>query len=86
MKIPTPDHAMAADLVAQEPSAADLAAIETEMPVLVAEVELLDARIAALDTPVPEVTIRRIRRARRKLIAARLALANRPGEPVPEVA
>ncbi|MEV5597585.1 DUF6284 family protein [Streptomyces sp. NPDC052496] len=85
MKILTPDHAMAADLAAQEPTAADLAAIDAEMPVLVAEVELLDAQIAALDTPLTEVTARRIRRARRKLLAARLALANQ-SEPVPEVA
>ncbi|MFH8748311.1 DUF6284 family protein [Streptomyces rimosus] len=85
MNIPTPNHAMAADLAAQEPSAADLAAIEAEMPVIVAEVELLDAQIAALDAPATEVAGRRIRRACRKLLAARLSLVNQ-GEPVPEVA
>lgn len=86
MEISTPSHAMAADLAAQEPTAADLAAIEAEMPVIEAGVELVDAQIAALDSPVPEVTIRRIRRARRKLLAARLALANQHLGTVPEVA
>ncbi|WP_405600221.1 DUF6284 family protein [Streptomyces sp. NBC_01410] len=65
-----------ADVFDREPSAAELDAIEQEMPVIRAEVELLDAQIIALDRTPNEVDTRRIRRARRKVLAARLAVAN----------
>ncbi|GHA24775.1 hypothetical protein GCM10010372_25900 [Streptomyces tauricus] len=65
-----------ADELDREPSAAELDAIEQEMPVIRAEVELLDAQIIALDHTPNELDTRRIRRARRKVLAARLAAAN----------
>ncbi|WP_329187113.1 DUF6284 family protein [Actinacidiphila glaucinigra] len=61
-----------------EPSDAELSAIECEMPVVLAEVELLDAQIMTLDRIPSEVDARRLRRARRRVLAARRTLANRP--------
>ncbi|MGW0144503.1 DUF6284 family protein [Streptomyces sp. NPDC003333] len=60
-----------------EPTAAELDAIELESPVILAEVDLLDAQIKTLDRPVNEVDARRIRRARNRVLAARRDLANR---------
>ncbi|MCH0563255.1 DUF6284 family protein [Streptomyces sp. MUM 2J] len=60
-----------------EPTDAELEAIEREMPVILADVELLDAHITALDRVPSEVDARRIRRARRRALAARVALVNR---------
>ncbi|MEU9185403.1 DUF6284 family protein [Streptomyces sp. NPDC048484] len=65
-----------ADEFDREPTFAELDAIECEMPVITAEVELLDAQIIALDRTPNEVDTRRIRRARRKVLTARLAAAN----------
>ncbi|MGI5469466.1 DUF6284 family protein [Streptomyces sp. CA-132043] len=62
-----------------EPTDAELDAIEQEMPAIEADVELLDAQIVTLDRPVTELDIRRIRRARRKVLAAHAALANQAG-------
>ncbi|MCX4998635.1 DUF6284 family protein [Streptomyces longwoodensis] len=56
-----------------EPTPAELAAIDAEMPVILADVELLDAQILTLDRTPSEVDVRRIRRA----LAARVALVNR---------
>jgi hypothetical protein len=61
----------------REPSAAELESIEREMPVIVAEVELLDAQITAMDRPVNELDMRRVRRARNRVMAARRDLTNR---------
>lgn len=58
------------------PTAAELAAIEAEMPLISAEVELLDAQIMILDRTPSEVDERRIRRAGRKVLAARRELTN----------
>ncbi|MGW6138968.1 DUF6284 family protein [Streptomyces sp. NPDC055140] len=66
-----------ADDFGREPTAAELDAIENEMPVILARVQLLDAQIATLDRPATELDQRRIRRARRKVLAARRELANR---------
>ncbi|MGW0565864.1 DUF6284 family protein [Streptomyces tauricus] len=66
-----------ADLSDREPSAAELDAIEQEMPVIVAGVELLDAQINALDRVPNELDARRIRRARHRVLTARRELANR---------
>ncbi|MFI2411389.1 DUF6284 family protein [Streptomyces sp. NPDC018947] len=59
-----------------EPTAAELDAIEREMPVILADVELLDAQIVTLDRTPTELDVRRIRRARRRALAARVALLN----------
>ncbi|MFE7549958.1 DUF6284 family protein [Streptomyces gardneri] len=62
-----------------EPSDAELDAIEWEMPLVLAEVELLDVVIKTLDRPVTKLDERRIRRARRRVVAARRDLTNRAG-------
>ncbi|MGW6641787.1 DUF6284 family protein [Streptomyces iakyrus] len=60
-----------------EPTAAELEAIEQEMPVILADVDLLDAQIITLDRVPSQLDNRRIRRARRRALAARVALVNR---------
>lgn len=60
-----------------EPSDAELDAIEVEMPLILAERDLLDALISQLDRPVSEFDARRIRRTRNRVLAARRDLANR---------
>ncbi|MCX5049346.1 DUF6284 family protein [Streptomyces sp. NBC_00474] len=60
-----------------EPTAAELDAIEREMPVILADVDLIDAQIITLDRTPTELDARRIRRAHRKVLAERRALANR---------
>ncbi|NEB04339.1 DUF6284 family protein [Streptomyces sp. SID13726] len=59
-----------------EPTDAELDAIETEMPVILADIDLLDAHIATLDRTPTEMDERRIRRARRRALAARVELIN----------
>ncbi|MEW2315226.1 DUF6284 family protein [Streptomyces bauhiniae] len=59
-----------------EPTSAELDAIEREMPVILADVDLLDAHIATIDRTPAELDARRIRRARRRALAARVALLN----------
>ncbi|MFG3130511.1 DUF6284 family protein [Streptomyces tendae] len=59
-----------------EPTDAELDAIEREMPVILADVDLLDVHIVTLDRTPTEVDERRIRRARRRALAARVALVN----------
>ncbi|MFB7086203.1 DUF6284 family protein [Streptomyces sp. NPDC056296] len=63
-----------------EPTKAELDAIEQEMPVILADVDLLDAHIATLDRTPTELDDRRIRRARRRALAARVALVNREAD------
>ncbi|MFF1337912.1 DUF6284 family protein [Streptomyces sp. NPDC058290] len=60
-----------------EPSDAELEAIEVELPLILAERDLLDAEIMTLDRMPTEVDVRRIRRARKRVLAARRDLANR---------
>ncbi|NEC69348.1 DUF6284 family protein [Streptomyces sp. SID9727] len=60
-----------------EPPAAELDAIEQEMPLIRAEVELLDAQIMTIDRPASELDVWRIRRARNRVLAARRDLTNR---------
>ncbi|RZU43894.1 hypothetical protein EV284_1346 [Streptomyces sp. BK022] len=60
-----------------EPTSAELDAIEREMPVILADVELLDAHIATIDRAPTELDTRRVRRARRQALAARVAWLNR---------
>ncbi|MGW3512333.1 DUF6284 family protein [Streptomyces sp. NPDC000994] len=45
------------------------------MPAILADVDLLDAQIITLDRTPSELDTRRIRRAHRRVLAARLALA-----------
>ncbi|MGW3587832.1 DUF6284 family protein [Streptomyces fungicidicus] len=66
-----------------EPTNAELDAIEREMPVILADVELLDAHITMLDRTPTELDVRRIRRARRRALAARVALLNRTAASLP---
>ncbi|MFI8995700.1 DUF6284 family protein [Streptomyces sp. NPDC053542] len=63
----------------REPTAAELDAIEHEMPLIEAEVELLDAYIVTLYRPASELDTRRLLRTRRKVLAARRAMAHRRG-------
>ncbi|WP_030955870.1 DUF6284 family protein [Streptomyces sp. NRRL S-481] len=63
-----------------EPTDAELDAIEQEMPVILADVELLDAQIITLDRIPTEVDNRRLRRARRRVLAVRRELANRTAD------
>ncbi|AWI29775.1 DUF6284 family protein [Streptomyces tirandamycinicus] len=67
----------AVDRIDREPTVAELDAIERELPVILAGVDLLDAHIITLDRIPSELDQRRIRRARRRVLAARRALANR---------
>ncbi|MCZ9345045.1 DUF6284 family protein [Streptomyces sp. TRM76130] len=60
-----------------EPTTAELDEIEREMPVILADVDLLDAYIVSLDRTPSELDERRIRRARSRALAARVALVNR---------
>ncbi|MFH8436567.1 DUF6284 family protein [Streptomyces sp. NPDC018007] len=60
-----------------EPSEAELAAIEVESPLILAEVTLLDTQIMTIDRTPTELDQQRIRRARRRVLAARRDLANR---------
>ncbi|AEY90267.1 hypothetical protein SHJG_4999 [Streptomyces hygroscopicus subsp. jinggangensis 5008] len=60
-----------------EPTNAELDAIEREMPLILADVDLLDAQIITLDRTPSELDERRIRRARRRVLTERIALANR---------
>ncbi|MFB8077849.1 DUF6284 family protein [Streptomyces sp. NPDC056013] len=62
-----------------EPSDAELDAIEVEMPLILADVELLDVVIKTLDRPATKLDERRIRRARHRVMAARRDLINRAG-------
>ncbi|CAM5287835.1 DUF6284 family protein [Streptomyces griseomycini] len=59
-----------------EPTDVELDAIEREMPVILADVDLLDAHIVTLDRTPTELDNRRIRRARRRALAARVVLVN----------
>ncbi|MFJ2816239.1 DUF6284 family protein [Streptomyces sp. NPDC087294] len=59
-----------------EPTDAELDEIEREMPVILAEADLLDAQIVTLDRMPNELDTRRIRRARNRVLAVRRDLAN----------
>ncbi|MFD6285214.1 DUF6284 family protein [Streptomyces anthocyanicus] len=74
-----------ADVFDREPTAAELDAIEQEMPVIVADIDLLDAQIITLDRTPTELDARRIRRAHRKVLTARRVLANTAATRAPGV-
>ncbi|WP_306340213.1 DUF6284 family protein [Streptomyces sp. AS13] len=69
--------AVTAALFDGEPSDAELDAIDRELPVILADVVLLDAQIMTIDRIPSELDHQRIRRARRRVLAARRDLANR---------
>ncbi|MCX4590276.1 DUF6284 family protein [Streptomyces sp. NBC_01549] len=83
--IGTDQAVVTADEFDREPTFAELDAIAHEMPVIRAEVELLDAQIITLDRTPTELDQRRIRRARRKVLTARLALSNMTTMRIPGV-
>ncbi|MFF9339303.1 DUF6284 family protein [Streptomyces sp. NPDC014773] len=62
-----------------EPSDAELDAIEREMPLIVAELDLLDVEIWMLDRPSTVLDERRVRRARNRVLDERRNLTNRAG-------
>ncbi|MGW1533099.1 DUF6284 family protein [Streptomyces aureus] len=59
-----------------EPTAAELDAIELEMPAIRADVDLIDAQIIAMDHTPNEVDTRRVRRALARVLAERAKLTN----------
>ncbi|MFB7254193.1 DUF6284 family protein [Streptomyces nojiriensis] len=63
-----------------EPSDAELEAIEQELPLILAERDLIDALIPLLDRPASEFDARRIRRAWKRILVARRDLANRAAD------
>ncbi|MFF6990481.1 DUF6284 family protein [Streptomyces sp. NPDC010273] len=68
-----------------EPTDAELNAIDSEMPVILADVDLLDAQLITLDRTPSELDAQRIRRAWRRLLTARCEQANRTTEDMPGV-
>ncbi|GGW45141.1 hypothetical protein CP966_20190 [Streptomyces galilaeus] len=60
-----------------EPTNTELDAIETEMPVILADIELTDAYITTLDQIPSDLDARRLRRARRRALTARVELTRR---------
>ncbi|MFJ5706982.1 DUF6284 family protein [Streptomyces sp. NPDC093105] len=72
--LPTTSQALAFD---GEPSDAELDAIEQELPLILAEVDLLDVEIMTLDRPATELDERRVRRARNRVLVERRKLTNR---------
>ncbi|MEV8350031.1 DUF6284 family protein [Streptomyces niveus] len=59
-----------------EPTDAELHTIELEMPLITAEVDLLDVQIICMDRSGNELDARRLRRARNRVLAARRELSN----------
>ena len=66
-----------------EPTDAELDAIEREMPAILADVDLIDAQIIAMDHEPNEVDVRRIRRALARVLAERVKLFNRTAGTTP---
>ncbi|MET9728486.1 DUF6284 family protein [Streptomyces zaomyceticus] len=62
-----------------EPSDGELDAIEEEMPLILAEIDLLDVEIWMLDRPATALDERRVRRARNRVLDERRNLTNRAG-------
>ncbi|MGW3916465.1 DUF6284 family protein [Streptomyces sp. NPDC005070] len=60
-----------------EPTGAELDAIEREMPVILADVDLIDAQIIAMDHGPNDVDTRRVRRALARVLIERAKLTNR---------
>ncbi|MET9385354.1 DUF6284 family protein [Streptomyces sp. NPDC002928] len=60
-----------------EPTDAELDAIESEMPLILADVDLIDAQIIAMDRTPNELDTRRVRRALARVLAEQVKLINR---------
>ncbi|MFE3269741.1 DUF6284 family protein [Streptomyces sp. NPDC059215] len=60
-----------------EPTDAELDAIEREMPLILADVDLIDAQIIAMDHTPNDVDTRRVRRALARVLTEYRVLANR---------
>ncbi|MFG3168377.1 DUF6284 family protein [Streptomyces sp. NPDC048200] len=60
-----------------EPTDAELSAIESELPLILADVDLVDAQITAMDHAPNDVDARRVRRALARMLAERAKLTNR---------
>ncbi|MEU8949914.1 DUF6284 family protein [Streptomyces sp. NPDC048489] len=65
-----------------EPTDAELDAIEREMPLILADVDLIDAQIIAMDHTPNDVDTRRVRRALARVLTEYRVLANRTTETV----
>ncbi|WP_393078250.1 DUF6284 family protein [Streptomyces sp. LN704] len=65
-----------------EPTDAELDAIEREMPLILADVDLIDAQIIAMDHTPNDVDTRRVRRALAKVLTEYRVLANRTTDTV----
>ncbi|MEU1496414.1 DUF6284 family protein [Streptomyces sp. NPDC005732] len=65
-----------------EPTDAELDAIEREMPLILADVDLIDAQIIAMDHAPNEVDTRRVRRALARVLTEYRVLANRTTDTV----
>lgn len=75
MNVITVQDAVTAFADYMEPTKAELDAIEQEMPAILADLDLLDAQLVTLDRAPNELDVRRIRRARHRVLAERAALA-----------
>ncbi|MFD6922141.1 DUF6284 family protein [Streptomyces sp. NPDC059944] len=65
-----------------EPTDAELDAIECEMPLILADVDLIDAQITAMGHGPNEVDARRVRRALARVLTEYRVLANRTTDTV----
>ncbi|MGV9701898.1 DUF6284 family protein [Streptomyces sp. NPDC003483] len=65
-----------------EPTDAELDAIEQEMPLILADVDLIDAQIIAMDHIPNDVDTRRVRRALARVLTEYRLLANRTTDTV----
>ncbi|MFD7878957.1 DUF6284 family protein [Streptomyces sp. NPDC059766] len=66
-----------------EPTDAELDTIEREMPLILADVDLIDAQIIAMDHAPNDVDARRVRRALARVLAERAKLSNRTAGTIP---
>lgn len=65
-----------------EPTNAELDAIEREMPLILADVDLIDAQIIAMDHTPNDIDTRRVRRALARVLTEYRVLANRTTDAV----
>ncbi|MFJ7304201.1 DUF6284 family protein [Streptomyces sp. NPDC099088] len=65
-----------------EPTDAELDAIDREMPLILADVDLIDAQITAMDHGANEVDARRVRRTLARVLTEYRILANRTTDTV----